>query len=196
MKTVYFVVSLPRTGTKSICKMANILGFDFKHTFVGTIDRDIQRGVKFFSDTPSYVPSFIEQMCKKTDIIPKFIYIDKKPEDIFSSWNKVTLYRNYLNMYSQYFDEEQREKMSIHSINDFLSYHESFSEIILKEENCQELIIQHKNKVIEIIEKYKRELLIYNFEEGWKPFCGFLDCEVPNIEIPHLNTDTMFEKII
>jgi hypothetical protein len=38
--------------------------------------------------------------------------------------------------------------------------------------------------------------LIYNFQDGWEPFCNFLGCDKPSVEIPHLNIETMFEKIL
>lgn len=196
MNVVYFVVSLPRTGTKSICRMAHECGFNIKHAPVNTFQSRLNEGHNFFADTPCFVPSFVESICQRKDIKPKFIFIDKDHEKTFLSWNKVNLHLNYSRMYNQYMNEEERSKMKQSTMTDFISLHESFSEKFMDVSNYNELFETHKQTVLSIIKKYNKDLLIYKFTEGWKSFCEFLNCEEPNIEIPHLNTDTMFEKII
>lgn len=196
MKEVYFVISLPRTGTKSLCRMAHDCGLKFKHAAVTTFEKRLRDGHNFFADTPCYVPSFVESICNREDIDPKFIFIDKDYSKIFESWKKVNLYLNYRRMYDQWMNEDLRSKMSLSNQKDFLSLHESFSETLMDESNFEKLFDLHKDKVLSIVKHYKKKLLIYNFNEGWDPFCEFLNCEVPESDLPHLNTDTMFEQII
>lgn len=195
MKTVYFVVSLPRTGTKSISKMAQILGFNIKHGFGDGFVTFFDRGFDFFADTPSYVPSFIDFVCKSDKFIPKFIYIDKDFDEIYQSWNKVGLYKNYVGMWNQYNDDEKKTTLSRYSLIDIQSYSESFSFEFMEENNYINLFQKHRDKIFEIIRKNNRDLLIYNFSDGWKPLCDFMNINTPNEVIPHLNQDTMFEKI-
>jgi len=49
--------------------------------------------------------------------------------------------------------------------------------------------------VIEAVKRNNKELLMYRFEEGWEPFCKFLDCVVPKEEIPFLNKNKMFDTM-
>jgi len=194
MKTVYFVVSLPRTGTKSISKMVQILGFNIKHGFGNGFETFFDRGFDFFADTPSYVPSFIESVCKSEKFIPKFIYIDKNFDEIYQSWVKVGLYKNYVGMWNQY-NDKKKTTLSRYSLIDIESYSESFSAQFMNEKNYQELFQKHKDMIFEIIKKYNKDFLIYNFNDGWESLCCFMNKEISNQLIPHINQNTMFDKI-
>jgi hypothetical protein len=196
MREVYFVVSLPRTGTKSLCRMAHQCGFNFKHAPINTFNRELKEGKNFFADTPCFVPSFVKRILELPDIDPKFIYIEKEYDKIFESWKKVNLHLNYTRMYNQYSNEKTRSQMHVNMMTDFMSLHESFSEQYMNEENYNELFELHKQKVSSIIKENNKELLMYKFEDGWKPFCDFTKTDIPTSEIPHINIDTMFEKII
>jgi hypothetical protein len=196
MNIVYFVVSPPRTGTKSLCRMAHECGYKFKHAPITTVENRLNDGHNFFADTPCFVPSFVKKMCDRKDINVKFIYIEKDYDEIFNSWKKVNLYSNYTRMYDQYMDENSRKNMNVVTLTDFLSLHETFSEVYMDENNYKKLFDDHKEKVLSIIKQKNKEVLMYKFTDGWESFCKFLDCEVPNSEVPHLNINTMFEKII
>ena len=57
---IFFVVSLPRTGTKSVCKMADLCDLKPMHV-LDTSKRlisHIENGYNFFADTPFYNPNF------------------------------------------------------------------------------------------------------------------------------------------
>lgn len=192
----YFVVSLPRTGTKSLCNMAHSCGYKFKHVPHFSFEDRLKEGYNFFSDTPCFVPSFIENLCKRTDFESHFIYIEKDYENIFKSWVKVNLYQNYVGMYRDYFDSEKKETMRYGMQYDIQSYNESFSNEFLTVDNHKLLFDQHKKKIFKIIKNYNKKILTYKFEDGWEPFCKFLESDVPSCEIPYINVNTMFEKII
>jgi len=192
----YFVVSIPRTGTKSLCRMAHECGLKFKHVPGFSFEDRFKDGMEFFSDTPCYVPSFIEKICERNDFNAKFIYIDRNYDDIFNSWVKSDLYKNYIWLKNLYNNEEKRKDMRYGMQYDYLCYNESFSNQELTKENYKEVFEEHKNKVFSTLQKHNKELLIYNFTDGWKPFCDFLGCEIPNVEIPKINSGQLFEKII
>lgn len=173
--------------------MAQILGLNIKHGFGDGFESFLDRGHNFFSDTPAYVPSFIDSICKTDKFIPKFIYIDKNFDDIYHSWVKVGLYKNYIGMWNQY--KDKKTLLSRYSLIDIESYNESFSDQFMSEKNYKELFQRHKDMVINIIEKYDKDFLIYNFTDGWDSLCDFMNIDIPNEVIPHLNQDTMFEKI-
>jgi hypothetical protein len=99
-------------------------------------------------------------------------------------------------MYNQYTNEETRSSMPKNTLTDILSLHECFNESYMDNSNYLTLFESHKQKVLSIIRENNKELLIYNFQDGWEPFCNFLGCDKPSVEIPHLNIETMFEKIL
>ena len=99
MRTVYFVISLPRTGTSSISRMAKMVGFtpqhpphqSFIHNWKG------EWGWNFFSDTPTFCPKNVEMVCQSNEIEPKFIFIERDFDEVFKSWVDVKLFYNYNN---------------------------------------------------------------------------------------------------
>jgi hypothetical protein len=182
MNYKYFVVSLPRSGTTSITEMANICGLNAKHCPFDYFDVYMENNnYDFYSDTPVYVPSVIEKLCLKDNV--KFIYIDRPYHEIFNSWVNYGLFKTYNEMVI----ENERKTISKGRLFDFLSYNESFSEKRLTQETYQEIFEEHQNRVKSIIINNKKDLLIYKFTDGWKPFCDFIGVEVPNQEIPKLN---------
>lgn len=182
MSYKYFVVSLPRSGTTSITEMANICGLNAKHCPFDYFDVYMENNnYDFYSDTPVYVPSVIEKLCLKDNV--KFIYIDRPYHEIFNSWVNYGLFKTYNEMVI----ENERKTISKGRLFDYLSYNESFSQKKLSEVNYLEIFNGHKQIVVDLIKKYDKELLIYNFSDGWEPFCKFLQVEIPDVEIPKLN---------
>lgn len=192
-QTVYFVVSLPRTGTTSLCKMAKICGLSAKHAPSSNFNhsrRYFQHD--FYSDTPVYSPSVVESICKNEYIDARFIYIEKEFQKIFDSWVKVGLYENYKKLHFSY----QTRTIFTFPVRllDFLSYDESFNHQLLDTSNFESLFTYHKETIFEIIESYKKQILLYRFYDGWDPFCRFINKPIPEESLPFLNQDTMFDN--
>lgn len=194
MRTIYFVISLPRTGTSSISRMAKMVGFtpqhpphqSFIHNWKG------EWGWNFFSDTPTFCPKNVEMVCQSDEIEPKFIFIERDFDEVFKSWVDVKLFYNYNStILASKGDGVYLPAMEF----DLDSYTDAFDGEILTEENYKILFENHKSKVLSIVEKYQKPILIYNFNQGWKPFCEFTNTEIPEEEIPHLNNKKIYEKI-
>jgi hypothetical protein len=187
IKKKFFVVSLPRSGTTTICKMAKICGLNANHTpHSAYISRARGNEFDFFSDTPVFSPKWIEEICKIENIVPRFIYIDRSFDEIFDSWKRVSLYKNYTRMLNS----------AQNSTNfDLLTYNDAFDNQKLTEDNYTEIFENHKKNVFEIIKGRNKEILLYKFEDGWEPFCDFLNVQVPHEDIPILNKNKMFDKI-
>lgn len=191
MDKKYFVVSPPRSGTKSLTKMANICGLKFKHSPVKAFF-DIINDFDFFADTPVYCPTTVEQICNTTNFEPCFIYIEKDFKKLYLSWKNNLLLAYYTKWYNTDFE-------SLREIDkfDFLCYYkELFNGHLLTEENCEELFWLHKKNIVEIALKYDKQLLMYNFGEGWDPFCRFINQPIPNIPLPHLNKNTLYDSVL
>lgn len=43
----------------------------------------------------------------------------------------------------------------------------------------------HNDRVKSVVPPDK--LLVYNIKQGWKPLCDFLECDIPNVPFPHEN---------
>lgn len=191
IKTKYYVVSLPRSGTTSICKMAKMCGLNSNHAPVGNLKyRSIATSFDFFSDTPVFCPREIENICSYDNVFPKFIYIDRCFSEIFDSWKRVNLYKNYKEMLST-----DKHTMNHSKKFDFEAYQNAFNEVELNDENYIEIFQKHKNLITEEINKFNKPLLIYNFNEGWEPFCDFLNVSIPEENIPILNKNKMFDAL-
>ena len=187
--TDVIVVSLPRTGTLSMTKMLILLGFPCTHVpgpgWKEFLDKD---GVRALSDTPMFRPSVIQHALDVSDNV-KFIYISKTPDAWVESMIKVNLSNNFNGMCR----DENKEKWNIHTKIDF----ESLSEILKgpwDKTTAGEYFEVHEQRVKDMIPNDR--LLVYTFDSGWEPLCDFLDVDVPSDELPHLNKDTMFDKLI
>lgn len=185
----YFVVSLPRTGTSSICEMAKYCGLNPKHTPHFLFENYLKDDkYDFFSDTPVFSPSIIKKIIHiHKNIDARFIFIDRKFDDVFDSWVRVNLYKNYYRMTNS----KDKSKLNKGQIFDLNSYNDSFNENFLNENNYTSIFENHKQKVISILNNHNKKLLIYNFQDGWGPFCNFIEKEIPNKVIPHLNKNKM-----
>ena len=51
----------------------------------------------------------------------------------------------------------------------------------------------HNHRVKSIVSRDK--LLLYNVQQGWKPLCDFLGCEVPSVAFPHENINGEMGKV-
>lgn len=191
MKTIYAVISLPRTGTMSISKMAKIVGLNPQHTPLWSLDYQLKADeYNFFSDTPTFAPSYVKKMCELEDINVKFIYIEKSFRDILTSWKKVGLYNNYSTIINS-----DPEHLKPGQLFDKKIYLELFGNTVLNENTFQYLFNMHKDNVVSLVKEYGKDLLMYSFDQGWGAFCELVGVPVPNVPIPKLNTNTMFDKI-
>lgn len=189
IQTKFVVVGLPRTGTLSICQMLIILGFNCLHP-VGPTWRAflVRNNIDVLADTPMFCPSVIKYVLDSSDDV-KFIYLDKSPEAWASSMEKVRLDRNYNDL----FLKEDKEKFTPFAKTDYESLYEILGGEFVKEQAILKFD-EHKQKIINLIPPSR--LLSYTFTEGWKPLCDFVGKEIPNVDIPHINKDTMFDKLV
>ena len=173
----FLVVSPPRSGTSSACKMARICGLKSLHV----LNRPFAQAVKyfdFFADTPFYSVEFLIGLLNATSLPIKFIYLDRKPSLISKSMDNVGI--------ANYMKGEIANVSGFSFVNDFFSWNSLHN---LGLEN-------HKSAVKLIAETYSVPMLSYDFSMGWKPFCDFIEMEVPTVEIPHLNRNKIGEPYV
>lgn len=188
VKDKLFVVSLPRTGTKSICKMVLLLGYKINHCpSIRLSSYFTAEQFECFADTPIYRPSLI----KKLALAPsnKFIYIDRDRDQWLTSFENV-------NLHSAYGDYISRDVNSMKPISvlDRESLAEVFGNFQYSSQMAKDAFHRHRQEVLNSIPS--DQLLIYRFQDGWKPLCEFLGKEVPPHAIPHINKNMLFDKIM
>jgi hypothetical protein len=171
-QTLYFVTSLPRTGTTSLCKMADICGLKSLHILRGiSFYAAIENNSNFFADSPFYSPEFLIGILEygiQQQYSIKFIYSIRDTDSHVNSLNK--LYKtwtppkiNHITKKIDLFDNLNYSKFS------------------------REYIQLHHTYIQNIANMYNIELLSYIFSDGWENFCRFIDRPVPNAKIPWLN---------
>ena len=167
---IYLVVSLPRSGTTTLCEMAKICGLNPSHVLKQDFSIALEK-YNFFADTPFYSPEYLLAICQIYKNI-KFIYIDRDIVEVKNSMQKANIH-NYLKNFLH-------KKIEI---ND---------KVILQDALCWNYIhknheINHKQLIINLSNTYSIPMLIYNFKDGWEPFCNFINSKIPQSNIPHLN---------
>lgn len=188
---MYIVCSLPRTGTLSMTSMANTVGLKPKH-IGSTATFDFITGGKynFFSDTPFYSPTFLH-IIKNVNF--KLIYIEKDPKAIYESWKKINLLVNFKKGETLVKNNNYVEAQFL----DYACYLELFKTVEVTEEIFIKAVNDHKQKIKDFVNFTNKPILYYNFNMGWEPFCQFTNTQVPaETDIPKLNVNTMFDKIV
>lgn len=187
--TKFMVVSLPRTGTKSLLQMAKRMGLEISHAPNFKYEK-LLKCVDIMADTPVFKPSIISYMVK-TEPNMKFIYITKTAGAWVKSMMKVGLCDNYNRMYEQFVNDPN--SLTVNNIVDL----DSLKEILIEEFHESSAVLafeKHAQSVKRLIPPDR--LLTYSFSDGWQPLADFLGREAPDEEVPHLNQETMFDAII
>jgi len=60
--------------------------------------------------------------------------------------------------------------------------------------NAEKVFLKHIDDVTNYVPK--EQLLIYEVAEGWKPLCDFLGLDIPKESFPHLNKKEDFHKMV
>jgi hypothetical protein len=165
----YIVVSAPRTGTNSICKMAEICGLKPMHILQQNFSKALKE-YNFFANTPFYSPEFLIGILQTYQNV-RFIYIERPVEEIRQSM----LASKYKVLEKPIDITDQESILRLHDMI-FLRY-------IIQPEYLK----VHKSVVKNMANLYGVDFLTYSFDQGWKPFCNFIGKNVPEIELPHLN---------
>ena len=193
---------LSKTGTKSIAKALQVLGFsvyDFlEHV---TIHHDEWVSIYRRGKEPDFL-SMYKDVDAVTDLPAAIWYEEiyqafpdakvilsvRDNEDVWvKSWtDQIALFRNagflkefvfkYIIPYTQGMDVPFFEDIDLAAYGTLLP-----ESTVLYKKKYRE----HNQRVQAVISKEK--LLIFNVKQGWKPLCEFLGCEIPDQEFPRVN---------
>lgn len=185
-KNIISVISLPRTGTKSLSKCLYILGYNFKHCPSDCLSVHLTANTyQVYADTPMYCPTIFSKLVKEPS--NKFIYIDRDPVSWITSFENTGLHNNYMNYMSKDYIKYATGRL------DKACLIEIFKGAPYSKDTFIDAYNEHKENVLKIIPSY--QLLMFKFEEGWENLCQFLGKSVPDQPIPHINKGTLYEKI-
>lgn len=167
MKT-YIVASLPRSGTTSLSQMANLCGLKPMHVLTrSTFKQSIREGYNFYADTPFYLPMFLCGILETSENLNiNFIYCHRDNVSHKKSLKKLRLQ----------WSPSQSKKLKI-DFFDRLGYN-----------YIDNMFDDHYSHIEQIAQLYRIKMLNYSFDQGWEPFCNFVGTDIPNHNIPHLNT--------
>lgn len=171
MNRKYFVVSPPRSGTQSLCKMAEILGLTSYHSPLTT---DIIKVGDFFADTPFFSINLIRELLETP--CHYFIYSNRTIREIANSWERVNLFKYYNKLQSS--NNLPAEQKIDKKIYEELFGHERF----INFDKSLYYFNNHKNTISQLIPKER--ILFYSFKLGWKPLCDFLNVPLPKDSLP------------
>lgn len=178
----FVVVSLPRTGTTSICRMAEMVGMRGKHISYAW-RRDLAE-FDLFADTPFFSPKVVEELANSKEWDCRFIYLKRSAESWLSSFDRVGLARAF----------RRYQTLSEAELNSAERFDQPFYVDALGEEALGvEAFERHLRRVREIVQAAGRPWLEYGFEEGWEPFCEFVGKAVPDGPVPHLHQTGVYE---
>ena len=193
---------LSKTGTKSIAKALQVLGFsvfDFMEHI--TIHHDEWVSIYRHGKIPDFL-SMYKDVDAVTDLPAAIWYEEihqtfpdakvilsvRDSEEVWlKSWtNHTSVYRNvgflkkmimwYIIPYTKGIDATFIEDIRMSAYGTLRP-----ESTVLHKKKYRE----HNERVQAVIPKEK--LLIFNVKQGWKPLCEFLRCEIPDEEFPRVN---------
>ena len=188
MATKYVVASLPRSGTRSLNRMAALVGLAQKH--VSYSWRTDFQDFDLFSDTPFFAPSVLEELAAFRGVDVRFIYIERTPEEWFSSFERVGLAATFRHLCVT-------DDQHLHPGQQFDKryYTDALGPDPLDASSGVVAYRAHRARVFDIARTHNRPLFSYSFSMGWAPLCRFLGVPTPDVAIPHLNRTSMFDAI-
>ena len=173
----FFVISLPRSGTSSLALMAGMCGLNARH--VGIDYKSVAAENDFLTDTPYFSPKVICEMKEYYDDC-RFIYCVRDYSSQFKSWEAAHLVNEFNTVHI-----DLNKRVSVYQQFDRKHYTDSIGLNPITGDNCAAVFDDHRSKVVKAVGD--SPLLFYMFSYGWQPFCDFIECEVPNQPIPHIN---------
>lgn len=183
--TAIVITSLPRTGTTSICRMLEILGFKTYHAPLSKI-RQLMGAGRAFADTPCFAPSIMNWTKTQTITPVKHIYLDRTFDSWFDSMTKSTnlLKTNYS------FQTTPDEHLNANQLNDKKYYNEVFGDANPVLSDFREIVKERFYTHREIALAW--EPFVYKFSDGWGPLCEYLNLNTPEgADIPHLHKNSI-----
>lgn len=193
---------LPRTGTTSLKGALEILGYNkiFHTTDLFTSPRDMtvweaaMEGEPvdwrtFFAeyDVADWPAAFIYKELIADHPDAKVMLTVRDPEAWFESVTGQLQTLQRMRLPIPHFRRVKRF-VTIHGINGL------FGGKVDDKEHMIAMFHRHTETVKAHVGE--ENLLVYDVREGWEPLCDFLECEVPSLDFPRLNTQGGFREML
>jgi Sulfotransferase domain len=186
----------PRTGTTTLKKSLEILGFDKTYHFKDLIANPDK--LKYWLEIENtgqtdYAQLFDGYMASVD--FPGYPYykllMEKYPDA------KVIL---TLRDFESWYESNFNTIWQVQPTNDCLEFmHKTylvkqFDDNFASKEIAEKKFNAHNNEVNEFVPK--EQLLVYEVKNGWEPLCSFLDLPIPDESFPHLNKKENFRAMV
>jgi Sulfotransferase domain len=186
----------PRTGTTTLKKSLEILGFDKTYHFKDLIANPDK--LKYWLEIENtgqtdYAQLFDGYMASVD--FPGYPYykllMEKYPDA------KVIL---TLRDFESWYESNYNTIWQVQPTNDCLEFmHKTylvkqFDDNFASKEIAEKKFNAHNNEVNEFVPK--EQLLVYEVKNGWEPLCSFLDLPIPDESFPHLNKKENFRAMV
>lgn len=189
-------LGLFRTGTNSLKKALEILGYKKCHHFFEFCDHPEQE-------------EYINNLCRKETTDLNCLYRDYDcaadvptalfPEEIFSQYPNALYVANTREIDSWYascletvFFEPKASKPHIECLNDFI-WKDYFNDKFGEKEHAIKRFNEHYEHIRKIIPK-NQLLDNYTVKDGWESLCHFLKKEIPTCPFPITNSVAEFNN--
>lgn len=207
----------PRTGTTTLKKALEILGYDKTYHFkdlvanpddlkywkeleeTGSTDfENLFKGYRATSDFPAY-PYYKILLKKYPDA--KIILTKRDPDAWYKSTYDTIWQAGPQNLPAKLvlsgkmlLNSHLRKKMNCIKFMRKIYLSNQFGGEFGSEQSAKSTFINHIKEVSENVPKEK--LLIYEVADGWEPLCKFLRIDIPQVPFPHLNKNQDFHKMV
>jgi len=186
IKTKIFGIGLSRTGTMSLDKALEILGYKSKHAPLDILEYNsgsLSIKLNKVQDYDALTDAHVAKFYKELDVAypdSKFILTVRE----MKSWLK-SCEKYFINPAS-----------SIDNIHKQLMY-DLYNTIKFNKVKFKEAYLRHLDDVLSYFKNRGNDLLIIDIcaGEGWEKLCPFLDKPVPDVPFPKLNKTTFIHLI-
>lgn len=174
-----FGIGLARTGTTSLSKALEILGYKSVHVECNVMEVSNDDGYDRFSIINNVLED--NEAIIGTPLSPCFeMLANKYPDALFI----ITLRESegWLKSCSLFFTEKLLMDENHKALHRWL-----YNSILYDKEKFMKGYINYVCKVLKFFDSKRNRLLLYSLcsRSSWKPLCDFLGKEIPDIPLPH-----------
>ena len=207
----------PRTGTMTLKKALETLGFDKTYHYKDLI-ADSKR-LKYWQELEQTGQTNFEKLFEGFEATVDFpgypyykILLEKYPDAKviltkrnFDEWYESTYKTIWKSANKPFIDRLKIYKRKVFNKNlrpifkciKFMRrvyLYGQFNNNFSSKEHAKKVYYEHINEVTNYVPK--SQLLIYDVSEGWNPLCSFLDVPIPKTDFPHLNKKEDFHNMV
>lgn len=174
-----FGIGVARTGTTTLSKALEILGYKSVHVECNVMEVSNDGGHETFSINNDVIEK--NEAIIGTPLSPCYeILAEKYPDSLFILTLRES--EGWLKSCSQIFTKKLPMDENHHALHRWL-----YDTILYDKEKFMKGYINYVCKVLNFFDSKKNKLLLYSLcsKSSWKPLCEFLGKKIPDCPLPH-----------